>query len=403
MLAASFESEKMHRRRRRSTKKYLYFGIISIVIIVLIALRPWTYSLKWKNESKYMRCIHSNEEKDNSEVFQAYPEYNKDTKIILLWTHFFGSQTWFIPKLGRYILDRNNCSQRNCLFVTDRCYLDRSDALLFHAFQITQFQRPAFRLPHQRWAVYALESPCYHDLSPIKGTPWNGDFNWTISYRFNADITVYHGEIFKRPSPVHNDYDAIMKLKKKQVVWMVSNCQTESKREKYVEELAKYIPVDIIGACGKLQCPHGEDCLKKIATEYKFHLSFENSLSEDYMTEKFFKTLPYPIVNVVRNGANMEAYQIPSDWYINTRDFESPKKLAEYLNALDKDDTKYIKYLKAKEQFSSIDTQDEYCKLCEKLHDPKAPVKQQTDLYTWWNMDNSGKSKACKEPSDLNF
>ena len=46
-----------------------------------------------------------------------------------------------------------------------------------------------------------------------------------------------------------------MKLKSNLVFWAVSHCQTYSQRELYVEILKKYIPVDIFGKCGPLQCP----------------------------------------------------------------------------------------------------------------------------------------------------
>jgi hypothetical protein len=41
-------------------------------------------------------------------------------------------------------------------------------------------------------------------------------------------------------------------MKTKDAVWIVSNCNTPSKREKYVKEMQKIINVDIFGRCGKL-------------------------------------------------------------------------------------------------------------------------------------------------------
>ena len=80
---------------------------------------------------------------------------------------------------------------------------------------------------------------------------------------------------------------------RKPVAWLVSNCQTASHRELYVKELQKYVPVDVFGKCGEpLKCTKGRDeCFVEIAESYKFYLSFENSICEDYVTEKFFNIL----------------------------------------------------------------------------------------------------------------
>jgi hypothetical protein len=42
--------------------------------------------------------------------------------------------------------------------------------------------------------------------------------------------------------------------KTKLVAWIVSNCHSNSGRERYVEELKKHISVDVYGGCGTLKC-----------------------------------------------------------------------------------------------------------------------------------------------------
>ena len=72
------------------------------------------------------------------------------------------------------------------------------------------------------------------------------------------------------------------------------------------------------------------DCYAKIEKEYKFYLSFENSLCTDYVTEKFFNVLKYNMVPVTYNGAEMEKFA-PRHSYINALDFPSVQELAKYL------------------------------------------------------------------------
>lgn len=81
--------------------------------------------------------------------------------------------------------------------------------------------------------------------------------------------------------------------KNKEVAWLVSNCQAKSGRLDYVKELSKYIGVDIYGLCGNDRtCPRSRDCFKDvIEPQYYFYLSFENSLCQDYVTEKLYKPM----------------------------------------------------------------------------------------------------------------
>lgn len=69
----------------------------------------------------------------------------------------------------------------------------------------------------------------------------------------------------------------------------MSNCHARNRRLQYARQLAKYIQVDIYGACGSHHCPRADpNCLEMLDREYKFYLAFENSNCRDYITEKFF-------------------------------------------------------------------------------------------------------------------
>ncbi len=41
--------------------------------------------------------------------------------------------------------------------------------------------------------------------------------------------------------------------------WIVSHCRTFSDREGYVEQLQRFISVDIYGKCGTIKCPDTQD------------------------------------------------------------------------------------------------------------------------------------------------
>lgn len=69
--------------------------------------------------------------------------------------------------------------------------------------------------------------------------------------------------------------DHIWRKKTKGAAVMVSNCIAF--RMNYINELAKYFPVDVYGLCGNMSCPKADHskCDEMIAN-YKFYLAFEN-------------------------------------------------------------------------------------------------------------------------------
>ena len=55
---------------------------------------------------------------------------------------------------------------------------------------------------------------------------------------------------------------------------------------------------------------------------FQFYLAFENSLCADYITEKFWKVLPYNAIPVVLNVVNMSQHAPPHS-YISINDFQT--------------------------------------------------------------------------------
>lgn len=77
------------------------------------------------------------------------------------------------------------------------------------------------------------------------------------------------------------------------IAWIVSDCHAPSGRSEHARKLAEHLPVHIFGKCGNFTCPgppdetfSTEDGAKRLR-KYKFFLTFENFLCEDYITEKY--------------------------------------------------------------------------------------------------------------------
>ena len=81
-------------------------------------------------------------------------------------------------------------------------------------------------------------------------------------YRRDSDIYMPYGpkaDEFRRRLTMETGKNvsllkSIIRKKNKLSAWMVSNCESKSGRNDYVEELKKYINIDVYGACGSLKC-----------------------------------------------------------------------------------------------------------------------------------------------------
>ena len=88
-----------------------------------------------------------------------------------------------------------------------------------------------------------------------------------------------------------------MSKKSKLAFWLVSRCQTDSKRMKFTQELQNFIQIDIYGKCGSLNSsqPDFNSRFESLAPKYKFYLAFEISNCYQFVTGKYWKTLGRPV------------------------------------------------------------------------------------------------------------
>ena len=135
-------------------------------------------------------------------------------------------------------------------------------------------------------------------------------------------------------------------------------------------------------------------CYEMLEKQYKFYLSFENSLCSDYVTEKFFNILKYDVIPVTFNGADMSQIAPPHS-YINTMDFKTPKELAKHLKHIAEDDALYASYFWWRDYYevrnSAEDRAQAYCDLCSRLNNPDEPPKVYKNMHKWWVEDSGCK------------
>ncbi|XP_064480034.1 alpha-(1,3)-fucosyltransferase C-like [Ornithodoros turicata] len=296
-----------------------------------------------------------------------------DPMTILLWTKWCGKTSY--PYFPEDIVDET-CPY-SCIYTRDRRNIYTSGAVLFHGKDMSLEDMPVYRHPDQRWIFFSLEPPT-HMASAILDR-LRGIFNVTLTYRLDSDVPSQYGYTFEPRRAKPRKPKATNKTGF--AAWFVSNCKTQSRRESYVAELRKTVPVDVYGRCGNLTCePKASDtCYQKIANKYYFYLAFENSICTDYATEKFYRPLKYDIVPVVLGGANYTSVA-PRMSYINALDFDSPAELGRYLSYVAGDRDAFQSYLTWKSKYR-LKYENLACKLCTKMHSLHASGK----LFTYYD------------------
>ncbi|RNA24925.1 Glyco 3-alpha-L-fucosyltransferase A [Brachionus plicatilis] len=349
-------------------------------------------------------------------------------KAVQLITPRFENPDWQFGHLGEHPF--KGCPESRCFAFRSKNHLHipepESDGVMVHSKELFYMPSKNYnRSPRQLWMFYTLEPQRLSFCSNFyRLTDFDDWFNLTATFKTDSDVPLSYRD-FSEWSDLEYDQlyiDQYQKLAKKKnltdftlnlkaksknasIAWFVSHCNTNSRREDYVKELSKHINVDVFGKCSsqKIREPcyrsKSQQC-NNFLNRYKFRLAFENSLCDDYISEKFWDIYSYNklfdinLVNVVR-GAKEEQYRkvIPfSKFYINADWFDSPKKLADYLNYLNENDTAYLEYfswkvdlyqkiglnaqntslvrsrLEKRYQGEEFIIKEPFCKLCQYLH-----------------------------------
>lgn len=232
-----------------------------------------------------------------------------------------------------------------CDFTTDGRMWDHADAVVFHPTALDTVGGMTKR-PAQCWVAWSMESditiPVLADRAALE------QFDITMTYQRSSDLWVPYigrpilGALLHPPMP-------------KAASWPVARVQSNpydrSGRNNYALELMKHIKVASYGRVATTaRWPTSrtqEGRAQKLAVIgcHKFTLAFENSVSVDYVTEKFFDPLIAGSVPVYLGAPNVAEFAPAPHSYIDTADFAGPAELAAYLNHLDRNDDDYQEYL----------------------------------------------------------
>ncbi|CAH1799921.1 unnamed protein product, partial [Owenia fusiformis] len=303
------------------------------------------------------------------------------SKQILWYNDFFGEQH---PCFKTPSLCLQLCPEYKCTLTSNKTLYNESDAVIFH--RIGLGNTPPIKHPHQAWIFFLMESPSNYPHIPSN---YNDKFNWTATFMRVSDVHVPYSVTRKLPeinqtALKNQDFYA---GKEKKIIWAVSNCRTIGGREKVVEALKKLgWQVDIYGACGSKKCPRGSECEKTIGKTYMFYLAFENTLCEDYITEKPGNAIiRWEIIPITYGYGNYTAH-LPPNSFINVNSFQTVSDLSKHLNKVAESRDLYNSYFEWRKTHSYLPSNSYWaCDICKKLHNNH--YNYYKDMEKWWSKD----------------
>lgn len=315
----------------RNLKKLMLLSFLGL-IVMLFYISVYTTTITYdESGSKSFTEILDVGESENRKV-DAETENTTKLKYILLWTLAKNVPFVFMGKGQKGFIDRK-CPYTNCFITDDRKYfggdITKFDVIAFagpEVIRMAEDKLPKERSSHQKYAFASIESSDYY---PVCSNKFDGFFNWTWTFRLDSEVRWGYMVVrdrdnrpigpqknmnwirFEDMDPVSDSLKEELSSKTKAAAWFVSNCSSRSKREQFVKDLQNRLKqydltVDVYGKCGPLKCSRGDEaaCFNLIKEKYYFYLSFENSYSEDYATEKLLNAVQNYAVPIVYGAAN---------------------------------------------------------------------------------------------------
>jgi Glycosyltransferase family 10 (fucosyltransferase) C-term len=279
-------------------------------------------------------------------------------------------------KLLSFFLDSSHDCLSPYVLLTDENRTQEADMVVIQEWFDSKIPQ---KYCNQTFMLLTMETPHSHhpEMSDWEKFIFYSQFDYLASHRLDSDVLFpymhnkpYIETILSRP--LHSVAD---RNKSHPVAWVASHCPTHNRREEYVEQLMGKIGVASYGKClnnAKLDIAAFENAWENAATDivsrHKFYLSFENAICDYYVTEKLVRALNAGVIPVIM-GAPQARYYVPNEnSAIFIDNFESPSKLADYLNQINDNDTLFESFFEYKKNVSLISEKFRDMWLSEKMH-----------------------------------
>lgn len=285
-------------------------------------------------------------------------------------------------------------------------------AYLFYASRIQFSEMPLPRQPKKViWALSHEESP--RNVLELMHEKILNIFNYSSTFSRYSDVPLTLQSIVSLETVTSTEY--FVKTQQKNlmlkeigpILYLQSDCDTTTERDKYVEALQKFQNIDSYGAClTNKKFPSEIEGAEKdylnslndakflsFVARYKFVIAIENGVCEDYITEKLWRAFHVGVVPIYFGSPSVRDWLPNEKSAILLEDFPTPELLSQHIDELLKNDELYETYLehKTKRMISNqnlinelrkrpyqtryLKAENEFvCFLCEKLYEEQTTV-----------------------------
>lgn len=190
--------------------------------------------------------------------------------------------------------------------------------------------------PNQINILFASESDLiYPNQADAYSKGMGNYFNISINYHLPTDkialkrkaeveamnLDYTHLQLTYAPYLLHEFFEKPLPFAEKDpkvpMAIFMSNCRSQE-RNNLVQELMKYLPVDSFGQCFHNRNPIDKGCHQQhyegklcAIRQYKFYLSFENSIDESYVTEKYWQGETYCLNSLLTKFVSFTSRDCP--------------------------------------------------------------------------------------------
>jgi hypothetical protein len=190
--------------------------------------------------------------------------------------------------------------------------------------------------------TFSMEGSAYNNGLAVDKTAWSrNSFYATTSFQSDVPLPYFSWAEYSIQKPGVKFSEVI-----KGASFIARNCKSRNNRESVVRNLTQMMRVDSLSQClHTAEPPSNLSMTDKMAVqkEYLFHLAFENTCEDDYITEKLWGTFASGTVPVYYGAPNVKDH-VPPNSIISWHDFNDTTKLGNHLIKVAGDQQLYESY-----------------------------------------------------------
>lgn len=244
----------------------------------------------------------------------------------------------------------NNYFAKAEKYVPHSCPLtDNTTCVLHHSKEIAQTSDVVFRMVR---FISPEIAERYHNtqlLAVLMTEAEGGEYG--LQQLHNADIRVDHhpssevvwSEACGLPVKKWETEPAANATQRSGIAMFTSNCAAKW-RSQYFSELMKHVDIDSYGHClHNVDIPASHHSRRgssfiEIGSKYRMVITFENTIEDDYITEKIGQAYKSGAIPVYWGPPQIYSWVPGNHTFIDASTFEGPEDLAKYLKRVNEED-----------------------------------------------------------------